>query len=336
MLNILIDMPIESESLQRLQSFQELTVETVPFREEPGPLPAELVKDKHIFFCTYPPTNLDDCKSLQFIQIGSVGYNQLVGLELDAKGIRACNARGVFDVPIAEWNVAMMFQLARDMRGMFRNQERRVWDRSRRFQTEIRGSKVGIWGYGGIGRETARLAKLMGMHVKVLVRGGLKQREHTFCVSGTGDPQGTLPDEVFTLEQEERFLNDLDFLVVAVPLTRRTEGIIGIKQLQSLPSRAFVLNPARGPIICEKALLQALREGWISGAALDTHYRYPMPPDHPLWEFPNVIMTPHISGSSESTHYLTRIWSIFTGNVSRFVSGESLLNELSPLQLQGE
>jgi phosphoglycerate dehydrogenase-like enzyme len=80
-------------------------------------------------------------------------------------------------------------------------------------------------------------------------------------------------------------------------------------------------------------LLRALRENWIAGAALDTHYQYPMPPKHPLWHFPNVIMTPHISGSNAGVHYPERIWNIFVQNVQRFLKDESLLNELSAAQL---
>jgi phosphoglycerate dehydrogenase-like enzyme len=336
MINILIDMPVASEQLKQLQSIPDVNVEMIPFRETSEPLPAAVAKDIDIIFCTFPPTNLQDCVSLRLIQIGSVGYNQLVNIGLAEKGVYACNGQGVFDVPIAEWNMAMMFQLARNMRGMFRNQEQKVWDRSAQFQTEIRGSKVGIWGYGGIGRETARLAKAMGMHVRVLVRDSIKARDLIYCVPGVGDPHGVLPDQVFTADKETEFLQDLDFLILATPLTKHTEGMIGEQQLRALPPTAFILNPSRGPIIREDALLHALREQWIAGAALDTHYYYPMPPEHPLWESPNVIMTPHISGSSESTHFQTRIWSVFIENVRRFANNEPLLNELSPRQLQGE
>src|SRR6202008_2815466 len=113
----------------------------------------------------------------------------------------------------------------------------------------------------------------------------------------------------------------LDFLVLALPHTRQSEGMVGERELQALPRSAFVLNPARGPIIQEAALLRALREGWIAGAALDTHFAYPLPPEHPLWQFPNVILTPHISGSSLSPRYRERIWDIFLQNVDRFLAG---------------
>jgi phosphoglycerate dehydrogenase-like enzyme len=96
-----------------------------------------------------------------------------------------------------------------------------------------------------------------------------------------------------------------------------------------LPRTAYVLNPARGPIVSEVALLAALREGRIAGAALDTHYAYPLPPEHPLWRFANVILTPHISGADKSELFPARVADLFAQNVERFVTGRPLLNELT-------
>jgi phosphoglycerate dehydrogenase-like enzyme len=194
---------------------------------------------------------------------------------------------------------------------------------------------VGFWGYGGLARETARLARHLGMHVHVLTRQGVSLRHDSYTVPGTGDPDGTLPDRQYTTGQEQEFLGGLDFLIVAMPLTEATTGLIGLEHLRALPSTAFVLNPARGPIIREEALLQALEEKAIAGAALDTHYHYPMPPEHPLWALPNVIFTPHIAGSSLSPRFKERVWDIFSLNVDRFLRGEPLLNELTAGQLAG-
>jgi phosphoglycerate dehydrogenase-like enzyme len=218
---------------------------------------------------------------------------------------------------------------------MIRNQDAAAWDRSAEFQRELRGATVGLWGYGGIGRETARLARLMGLRVHVLTRRGVGPRHEVYTVPGTGDPAGVLPDRVFQPGEETAFLSELDFLIVALPLTRATEGLIGDRELHALPRHAFVLNPSRGPIIRQSSLLHALQEKWIAGAALDTHYAYPLPPDHPLWRFPNVILTPHISGSSLGPRYLPRLWDIFTLNLERFLRREPLLNELTPAQLAG-
>jgi phosphoglycerate dehydrogenase-like enzyme len=274
--------------------------------------------------------------SLELIQISSAGYSQLWNLGLEERGIRACNGLGNFDIPIAEWNLAMMVNLARNLRGMIRNQEAGIWDRAAVFQQEIRGLTVGIWGYGGIGRETARLAKAFGLRIHVMTRSGIQGRLNMYRVEGTGDPDGLLPDRVFGPGQEREFLSQLDFLVLATPLTRKTEGMIGESQLRALPQTAFVLNPARGPLIQETALVKALREGWIAGAALDAQYHYPLPANHPLWQLPNVILTPHISGSALSPHFLERAWDIFVENVERYLSGRPLMNELTAEQLNGD
>ena len=335
-MKIVIDVAPHESALAALKQRGDFQIELIqPPEERARELDTEVIYDADIFFCSLPPTNHAVMKQLTWMQIASVGYSQLFNLDLPARGVRATNAGGCFDVPIAEWNVSMMINLARDLRQMIRNQEAAVWDRSAIFQNEIRGMTVGLWGYGGIGRETARLAKQLGLRVHVLTRNGVGPRNNIYAVPGTGDPAGILPDRVFCAGEEMDFLRDLDFLIVAMPLTKATEGLIGERELRALPRRAWILNPARGPIIQQEALLNALRENRIAGAALDTHYQYPMPPEHPLWKFPNVIFTPHISGSSLSPKFKERLWEIFSMNVERFSRGKPLLNELTPAQLAG-
>lgn len=338
MMNVLVDFRLDTPGLARLHQMADGRIDIVemPAEEGPRPLPPDRLDDVHVLLCTFPPANLEEMPKLRFIQIGSTGYAQLVGLGLSERGIRACNGRGVFDIPIAEWNIAMMVNLVRDLRGMIRNQDEGVWDRSSRFQGTIQGMVLGIWGYGGIGRQTARLAKAMGLTVHVLARGGIKKRTNIYCVTGSGDPEGLLPNRIYGPGQTAAFLRDLDFLLLALPLTRATEGIVGETELRGLRPTAFLLNPARGPLVQEAALLRALRDGWIAGAALDTHYHYPMPPDHPLWRMPSVIMTPHISGSSGGAYYLPGVWDIFTQNVARLKQDLPLLNELTAAELAGE
>lgn len=335
-MNILIDMPVYEPALKVLRDLPGVNVQIIdPPEERVRPLPKELVEGCDALLCTFPPENHADMTGLKFLQISSAGYKQLIGQGFEDREVRAANALGVFDIPIAEWNMAMMVNLARDMRKLMHNQDSQVWDRSARFQHEIRGSVVGIWGYGGIGRETARLAKAMGMIVHVLTRSGVKPRENIYCVANTGDPEGIFPDKVYLMDEKEEFLKDLDFLILAIPQTDSTEGIIGEKELKLLGPQAFLLNPARGPLVQENALIDALNNKWIAGAALDTHYYYPMPPEHPLWKMDNVIMTPHISGSSSSPKFLERVYDIFTQNIQRILEGKSLLNELSASALKG-
>ena len=335
MLNVLIDLPRHEPSERQLKEISGFSIRWVPEpTEHVRSLPEELVKDVDILCCTFPPENHSQMKRLKLIQITSAGYKQLTRQGFPKRGVKACNALGVFDIPIGEWNIAMMVNLARDLRAMIRNQEQGVWDRSRQFQHEIRGSIVGIWGYGGIGRETARLCKALGMQVHVLTRGGVRPRKDIYVVPGTGDPQGILPDRVFRMEEKEHFLRSLDFLVMAIPHTSETEGIVTERELGMLKQTACLLNPARGPLVKEAALIRALTENRLAGAALDTHYQYPLPSDHPLWGMKNVILTPHISGSSASPHYLERVYDILLNNIKRWEKGAPLLNELSPSELE--
>ncbi len=336
MKKIFVNLRADDAVLARLRSAGDYEIDVVEQHiEKPDQaLPEDRIADADILFCDFPPSNFSAMQSLKLIQLASAGYTQITGLDLVGRGIRACNARGVFDVPIAEWNIAMMINLIRDMRGLVRNQESGTWDRDTRFQKEIRGSVVGLWGYGGIGRQTARLGKAMGLKIHALTRSGPAQLTDIYRVDGTGDPDAEMPDRFFTQEQTAEFLSGLDFLILGMPMTPANEGIVGEAELKALPDHAYVLNPARGPLIQEAALLQALTEGWIAGAALDTHYHYPMPPAHPLWKMPNVIMTPHISGSSGSPHYLNRVWDIFAQNLERFSNDLPLLNELTSDQIE--
>jgi phosphoglycerate dehydrogenase-like enzyme len=338
MINVMIDVRVDESALVQLQSRSDLSLTLTAVGEDDEEPEREhdpqMLAEQDVIFCSRLPINHLAMRRLKLVQISSAGYAQLLGLDLPARGIRACNASGVFDVAIAEWNVAMMINLARNLRQMIRNQEAGQWIRETRFQNEVRGATVGLWGYGGLARQTTRLCQSMGQTVWVLTRDGVKSRDNTFVVPGTGDVDGVLPDREFTQEQKFEFLAGLDFLILALPLNSGTQGLVGNDELRALPRHCLLLNPARGPLIKEDALLRALREGWIAGAALDTHYYYPMPPDHPLWSLPNVIMTPHISGSARGPHYLPRLWSIFTQNLDRYLDAQPLLNELSSHQLE--
>lgn len=328
MKKILIDLRLAPEALDRLRALSGVTIHQVPVSTEPTPRDPELLRSIDILIAKHPPTNFDDLVSLKLWQLGTVGFDQFGHLRLADRPFVVCNARGVFDSGIAEWCVAMMVNLMRDLPGMLRDQQLGRWNRDERYMQELRGATVGFWGYGGLARETARLAKAMGLKIHVLTRNGIKPRREDFTPTGTGDPEGQLPDRVFTPGHELEFLAGLDFFIVAVPKTRQTTGLIGERELRALPRHAFVLNPARGPIIQEQALLRALREGWIAGAALDTHYYYPMPSDHPLWSFPNVIMTPHISGADRSRRFPVLMGELAVQNVTRFLAGQPLLNRV--------
>ena len=335
---VLILLAKDDSSLSRIHKcVPQADVRVGPWINEAGrTLPPEMLKGVEVLFCELPPANFADFDQLKWIQLTSAGYTQVLNLPILEKQIRVTNGLGTFDIPIAEWNIMMMLWWHRNMLEAQANQRAAKWDRAAKYQRELRGATVGFYGYGGIARETTRIAKAMGLTVWALTRGPVAKRPLTFCVEGAGDPEGVLPDRVFSPDQIEEFMGGLDYLIVAVPLTPVTKGIIGEKELRLLKPHAVLINCARAPIIEEQAYVRCLREGWIRGSSLDVHYAYPLPPEHPLWKMPNLIMTAHVSGSALSQNFLPRAYNIFTQNLERFCSGKPLLNELTTAQLQGK
>lgn len=332
--HIVVTIPAWPEGLQKVQALAAGgTVQQVDPPPDAGPWPVELIREGTVLFCEVPPVNAAEMRELAWIQLGSAGYEQLRGFPLRARGVRVTNASGANDVPIAEWCMTMMVLFERDLRRLLENQRAHIWDRAARFQSELRGRRVGIIGYGNIGREVGRVCRCLGLELWAMGRTPIGPRPNRYAPPGTGDPEGVLPHRTCTPDQMADFLPHLDFLILTLPLTLATRGLIGERELRLMRPSAVLLNPARGPLVDEAALLAALREGWIAGAALDAHYRYPLPPEHPLWDMPNVILTPHISGSSAGREFLPRVWELFVENLARYLAGRPLLNELSAAEL---
>ena len=170
MAGILLSVTVEEAAVRRLEALPGVAVRAVKPEGRDWGVSDDLARGVEVLLCKYPPRNLADLADLKVLQLSTVGYEHLRHLGLADRPLRVCNARGVFDTAIAEWNLAMMVNLARDLRAMARNQEQGRWDRDPRFQQEVRGRVVGLWGYGGIGRETARLAKAFGLTVHALTR----------------------------------------------------------------------------------------------------------------------------------------------------------------------
>jgi phosphoglycerate dehydrogenase-like enzyme len=242
---LLVDATIDPELVESLGKSTGLTVASVPGdHETQRELPESLIAEAQAMLCTFLPSNHEVMRSLKLVQLCSAGFAQFENLGLSTRGVRVCNASGVNDIPIAEWAITMMVALARDLPLMFRNQQQGIWDRDARFQTEIRGRTLGIWGYGGIGRETARLASAMGLRVHVLTRSGTIANTPRFRVQGTGDDAGTIPQKVFSLDQIDAFCRDLDFLLLAIPQTPQNSKIVNRSVFRS-PAEASVLPQSR-------------------------------------------------------------------------------------------
>lgn len=336
---ILISLPTGEKSVERIGTVcPNATLRIGPHIDDGTiPMSTQLLRGTDIILCEVPPANFDDFDQLQWIQLSSSGYSQVLDLPVLERGIRVTNGLGNFDIPIAEWVVMMMIFWQRHTLTMLDNQRHHRWSHEPPFQRELHGSTVGFYGYGGIARETARLCKAMGLTVWTLTRDGtVKKRHDKYFEPGTSDPDGACVDRVFSPDQLDVFLGGLDYLVLAIPLTPATRGLIGEKELRMLQPEAVLLNVARAHIIAEQALIRCMSENWIRGASIDVHYQYPLPPEHPLWAMPNVVLTPHVAGDDANPSFAHRLYNIFTENLRRLIAGEPLLNHLSDSQLRGE
>ncbi len=283
--------------------------------------------DEEMLYCFMPPRDLSKAPRLEWVQLHSAGINHLQGHPILQSAVRITTSSGIHAVPIGEFSIAMMLALARRLPRMVRAQERNEWVRDRwrtLFGTEMHGKTLGVLGYGSIGREAARIAKHgFGMHVLASSRSGERQ-DHGYVEPGVGDPEGKCPAAWFRPEQLQEMLAQSDFVLVSLPLTPDTRGLIGERELRAMKPTAFLVNIARGGIVDETSLVRALSEGWIAGAGLDVFAQEPLPPESALWKLENVILSPHVSAATP--HYDDRAVDLFTENLRRYLRGDPLLN----------
>ncbi len=247
---------------------------------------------------------------VRWIHSRSAGLEDLLFPALVDSAVPVTNARGVFSRPLGEFAIAAVLFFAKDFRRMVRSQEARVWDQ---FDiAEVHGATLGMIGFGDIGRACAERAAALGMKVIVL-----RRRPEL----SSDDP---LPGRVFPPDRILDLLALSDYVVVAAPLTPETRGMIGMDELFGMKRSAVLINLGRGPVVVEEALVHALREKWIRGAALDVFDREPLPEGHPFYALDNVLLSPHIA--DHTPDWLERAMLLFLDNFGRFERCEPLRN----------
>jgi phosphoglycerate dehydrogenase-like enzyme len=265
---------------------------------------------------------------LRWVQLHSAGANHLVDTWLWESDITITTSSGIHASTIAEYVLMMMLAFAHRLRRMVDYQARAEWPKGRwrKFvPQELRGATVGVIGYGSIGRQVGRLARALGMRVLAMHRGGGQSPASYELPELARDPD-TEPDRLYTSDHLFDALAECDYVVLAVPYTSATHHLIDQAALRAMKPSAVLINIARGAIVDELALVRALREGWIAGAALDVFEEEPLPQESPLWKMDNVIISPHVAGFTP--HYDDRATALFAENLRRYVSGEPLLNRV--------
>jgi len=240
-------------------------------------------------------------------------------------------ASGVHAPVMAEYSLSMMLAWAHEMPLLAAHQAQHQWASHLSpaiVPAELRGATVGILGYGSIGRETARLAHAFGMRVLACKRNPHQRSDTGWTIPDTGDPEGTLPAHYYPIEQLHTMLAECDYVVLTLALTPATRHIIDSAALHSLKPGAVLVNVARGGLVDEPALIETLRSGLVRAASLDVFEQEPLPSDSPLWDMPNVLITPHIAGNHPA--HDQRLISLFTDNLRRYLAGQPLLNQVDP------
>lgn len=253
---------------------------------------------------------LEQAPDLRWIQTFSAGVDGICTPALAARpDITLTAARGIHGDQMAEHSLALLLALTRSLPTFLRQQARREW--KRHSLPEVRGRTLMVVGYGTIGRAIARLGRAVGLSVIGVRR------------SGEGRPEDVGAGvEVISVDAMDRRLGDADYVVVTLPLTDETRGMFGAERLGRMRTGAYLINVGRGQVVDEAALAAAVVNGPLAGAALDVFAEEPLPPDSPLWDLANVIVTPHVAAASP--RYFEQVMHIFSANLERFLAGEPL------------
>jgi phosphoglycerate dehydrogenase-like enzyme len=279
----------------------------------PGDPVESRIADAEVY--TPGPWNADILSAgehLQWVHFCHAGLDGVLFPEARRSPVLLTNSADVFSEPMAEHALALMLQFSRGLiycLPRYANWQKRV-DRIDAHARELKGATLGVVGYGGIGRATARRAHALGMRVLALAH--------------SKHPPDGIADWIRGPRALPELLSQSDYVVLSCPLTEDTRHIVGAEQLRRMRPEAVLINLGRGPLIDTKALLAALQEGTIFGAGLDVTDPEPLPDEHPFWRMENVVITPHCAAASPRT--AGRVYEMFAENLRRSLAGEPMLN----------
>jgi phosphoglycerate dehydrogenase-like enzyme len=318
--NVLVTSAVGDECLKLISSVSpriKLTDVSGLFRAElsgdlslKAKLDAHLAEVEIIYGLRLPHNILVRAPNLKWMQVMSAGVERFLDIEMVESPVIMTNVSGIHAVPISEFVIGLMLMFVKQTPLCIHLKQEKKWERP--VPAILHSKTVGVVGLGSIGREVARLAKAFNMRV-LATRRSAKQVGRARYV-----------DLMLPTNRIKHLLSESDFVVLAVPFTPETQNLIGEEELRTMKPSAYLINIARGGIVDEEALVHALEERWIAGAGLDVFSTEPLPHNSRLWELPNVIISPHISGGMEN--YAVRATELFAENLERYFAGKRLLN----------
>ncbi len=294
---------------EKMKAIEELGYELV-FAKETEVAVTEEIADIDVLVCYDPFESLDVAKlpQLKWIQLSSIGIDQLPKEKVLQQGITVTNNRSGYSIPMGEWIVMKTLELLKNSKASYEKQQTKKWQIDTSI-LELYHKTICFVGTGSIATEAAK--RLQGFDVNIL------------GINTTGRDMPYF-NRCYPMTELKEALSQADVVVLSIPSTKETYHLINQDNIKDIKKGACLINIARGSILEEAALIEALQSGHLRGAALDVFDQEPLPEDRPLWELPNIIITPHNSWISEMRN--ERRYGIIYENLKRYISGEMLMN----------
>lgn len=274
-------------SQEQLNTIHSLGYEITFVQDERVPLDIDVSKFEAVVCNSlFLYNDIRKFKNLKFIQLTSAGLDRVPLDYIKKKRIKLFNAKGVYSVPMAEWVILKILEIYKKSRQFYKNQDKKKWDKQRDL-LELTGKTASIIGFGSVGYEVAK--RLKAFDVKVI---GVD----IYII------EEELLDECYIVENIEEVLNKSDIVILALPLTEETRHLMDRNRIEHMKAKSVLVNVSRGGVIEETALIESIKDGKFLGVALDVFEEEPLSKDNPLWEFNNVIITPHNSFVSDKVN----------------------------------
>lgn len=303
------DVPFSQEQIAELERIARAAGCEVQRLSPDAPLSPEALRGFEVLLGFFPGNVLKGLEGLRWMQTPTAGIDFVSGALDPASGVVVTNSSGAYGVAIAEYLMMGVLMLYRQMPAYMNNQRAHAWREEGPSRT-IAGALVTVLGLGDLGRSFALRMRSMGAVVRGVRRSAGEKPDFVDALY----PVSALADAV----------DGADIVAICLPGTQETHGLVSEAVLSRMKQDALLLNAGRGAIIDEPALIRALQTKKLGGAVLDVMQVEPLPPDSPLWDMDNVILTPHISGRTEDPACARIIYEIFLGNLERFLSGRPL------------
>ncbi len=331
-LKVIATLELSPQARGRIRDISEGIQLTVIPADSPEKVPDEAWAGVEVLYTGRVLPNPEKVPNLKWVQFNSAGVEKFIDHPLvQDKEVVATTMSGVITGQIAEYVLMAMLALGQKLPQLRGYQRERKWPgreekRSRLLPVELQHSTVGILGYGSIGRQVARLLRPFGATILAAKKDVTHPEDSGYTPTGTGDPHGDFFHRLYPIEALHSLLAECDFVLLALPLTEATTHLMDADAIKAMKASAYLINVGRGGLVDQSALVRALKEEKIAGAALDVFEEEPLPEDSPLWEMANVIVTPHISGLSQQLEEETL--SLFIENLQRFMGEQPLINRI--------